>query len=278
VVASDTDSVYVRFGEYVKANMSGLEKIAIVDSLDAFCKDEVAKVIAWSYDRLKKLVRAPTQRLQMKRESIADRAIWTAKKRYAMHVYDVEGVRYPDGSVKTVGLETVRSSTPAVVREELKGLLKVVLTSDEESVQRRIADFRDRFKTLPFEEVAFPRGISGMEKYADAARIYSKGTPIQVRGALIYNRALEVSGLSNQYRPVRNGDKVKFSYLRVPNPLKEDVISFPDGAPSELVELIEPYVDHETQFTKTFLDPISHILASINWSATKRNTIMEFFS
>lgn len=212
----------------------------------------------------------------MKREAIADKGIWTAKKRYILNVYNNEGVQYAEPKLKLSGIEAVRSSTPSACRDNIKEALKVIMSGKEEELVDFVQQFKDRYQSLPFEEIAFPRSVRGLSKYIDNATIYRKSTPIHVKGALIYNHILRVRGLSNKYPVIGEGEKIKFCHLRTPNPTTASVIGAPGSIPPELN--LEQYIDREVQFNKSFVEPIKTITDAIGWSIEgKRTTIEDFF-
>jgi len=227
------------------------------------------------------------QKMIMKRENIGDKAIWTAKKRYIMNVWDSEGVRYNEPKLKMMGIEAIRSSTPSVIRDYIKETLKLIMNTDEQTTQNFIAQIREEFYTLPFESVAFPRGVSLTtwkttsdgrrypESYADPKTIYKKSTPIQVKGVLLYNHLLNKYDLTKKYEEIKDGEKIKFCYLKVPNPLRDKVIASTGALPPEFG--LEKYIDYDTQFEKGYLDPMSIILSVIGWSAEKQSTLEDFF-
>jgi hypothetical protein len=214
--------------------------------------------------------------MQMKREALADKGIWTAKKRYIMNVYDNEGVRYNEPDLKVMGLEMIKSSTPAAVRSKMKESIYIMIGKTEDDMHKFIQEFREEFKNLPVEEVSFPRGINGLSKYADAVTLYKMGTPIHVKGAIIYNHNLEKMGLTKKYPKIQEGEKIKFSYLKKPNPFKDTVISYPSRLPKEFD--ITKFIDYDTQFDKTFVEPIKVILDCIGWTTEKQSTLDDFFS
>jgi len=285
VVAIDTDSVYVSFDKMIELT----QPKDPVEFLDKIAKTQVEAFIDKSYQELADYTNAYAQKMIMKRENIADKAIWTAKKRYIMNVYDSEGVRYDEPDLKMMGIEAIRSSTPAVCREYIKKTLELIMATDEITVQKYIADIRQEFRTLSFEQVAFPRSCNFIKwetnhktgqrypgTYADKDTIYKKATPIQVKGGLLYNHYLHKYNLTKKYEEVKSGEKIKFSYLVKPNPFRDTVISCPDVLPHEFG--LEQYIDYDTQFVKGYLDPIEIILHAIGWKSEKIATLEDFFS
>ena len=283
VIASDTDSLYITFDRLVDkvyGNRDGLpeDNSKVIDFLDRVASQKVEPFIDASYQDLATLLNAYDQKMFMKREAIADKGIWTAKKRYILNVYDNEGVRYAEPKLKMMGIETVKSSTPASCREALKKALTIIMNQDEVSVQKFIADFREEFKTLPFEDVAFPRGVTDLTKYQSNGKELEiqKGTPIHVRGSLVYNHLLKQHKLEKRYESIKDGEKIKFCYLKTPNPIRQNVLSIMSTLPKEFG--LEEYIDYNTQFEKAFLEPLSAILNVVGWSAEKKATLEGFFS
>ena len=271
IIAIDTDSLYVNMGPLVdKVNPSNP-----IDFLDKVASDKLEPVLGKAYDKLYKLMGGINNDMVMKREAIADRAIWTAKKRYILNVHDNEGVRYKKPKLKIMGIEAIKSSTPAPCREGLKELFKVMMQGNERENQKAIEQFRTYFKTLPAHEIAFPRGVSNVTDYRSADKIYRKGTPIHVRAALLHNKMVKDLNLSKKYQPIQNGEKIKFCYLKKPNPIKENVIGFMQYLPEEFG--LDRYIDYDLQFQKTFLDPIEHIFKAVGWSTEEVGTLDDFF-
>ena len=213
--------------------------------------------------------------MHMKRENIADKGLWTGKKHYVMQVFDEEGVRYTSPKMKMVGIEAVRSSTPKVCRSAIKEGITILLNDGKDALIDYIEKFREKFYAMPFEDVAFPRGLSGLKDYRDKTEIYKKGTPIQVRGALLFNHYVKVKQLENKYQSLGDGDKIKFCYLKKPNPIHENVIACQTALPPELG--LEKYIDYEMQFDKAFVDPIKTITDVLKWDLTNSATLEDFF-
>jgi DNA polymerase elongation subunit (family B) len=256
------------------ANKSG-NKTAIVSILDKICQEKLEPYIDSCYQNLANYVSAYDQKMQMKRENIADRGIWTAKKRYILNVWDSEGVRYEEPKLKIMGIEAVKSSTPAPCRKMIKDGLKLMMSGTEEDVIDFIDKSRDEFKKLPPEEIAFPRSVSDVEKYKALNSIYAKGTPIHVRGSLLFNHHIKKNKLNHKYSLINNGEKIKFLYLKKPNSIHENVISFIQDFPHELG--IDKYIDYDLQFEKAFLEPLKTVLDSIGWSIEKTVNLELFF-
>lgn len=278
IVYIDTDSIYVNFAPLVQ-EVFGTTDIPAADGekfLDQICSTKIEKVIQDGYEDLAKNMGAYRNAMVMKREKISNRAIFVAKKRYILNVLNSEGVHYEKPKVSVTGLESVRSSTPEICRERMKEVFSVIMNSDETETQKFIAGFRDEFRSLDLEEIGKTSGTDNIDKYTDRGSLYKKGCPIHVRGCILYNHFLSEKGLDKKYVKIQSGDKVKFVYLKVPNPIRENIISFPGTLPKEMG--LQPYIDYDKQFDKVFLSPINHILDALGWSAEKINTIEDFFS
>ena len=278
VIASDTDSIYLNLGPLVDAVYKGREKTneGVVGFLNKVCETEFEPFIEGSYQALADYVNAYDQKMFMKRENIAERGIWTAKKRYILNVWDSEGVRYEEPKLKMMGIEAVKSSTPAPCRTMIKDGLKLVMNGTEDEVIDYIDQCRTKFKSLPPEEIAFPRTASDVRKYKASSTIYAKGTPIHIRGALLFNHYVNKKKLTNKYSLIGNGEKVKFIYLKKPNIIQENVVSFIQEFPTELG--LDKYIDYDLQFEKSFVEPLKAILDAIGWNVEKTVNLESFFS
>jgi uncharacterized protein YeeX (DUF496 family) len=252
------------------------DKQKVISLMDKICRDKIEPFIDESYDELAEYVHAYQQKMQMKREGLSDKGIWTAKKRYILNVYNNEGVQYNEPQMKVMGLEMIKSSTPAAIREKMKEAISIMMNGTEEDIHRFIKQAKDDFMGLPAEEVSSPRGLNGLAKYSDGASLYKLGTPIHVKGAILYNHFLKEKNLTKKYPLIQEGEKVKYAYLKMPNPFKDTVISFPGRLPKEFE--LQEYIDYEMQFEKSFLEPIKVILNCMKWSTEKVSTLEDFFS
>lgn len=274
VVAIDTDSIYLTLETLVEQTCVGKTDEQKIKFMDKICEDVFQPFIDSGYQELADYMNAYSQKMQMKREVLADKGIWTAKKRYILNVHNSEGVQYEKPKIKVMGLEMVKSSTPAVIRDKLRDSIEVILKGNQADLQNYIMQFRKEFDKLPVEDIAFPRGLNGMKQYAGSP-IYTKGTPIHVRGALLFNHYTKKMGLDKKYQPIRDGDKIKFVYVRKPNPFQEDVIAFTTELPKEFD--LESYIDYDKQFEKVFLDALQIVIEPLGWSTSEQSSLEDFF-
>tara|TARA_R110000796_G_scaffold97265_2_gene204181 strand:+ start:2431 stop:3825 length:1395 start_codon:yes stop_codon:yes gene_type:complete len=279
VIASDTDSIYLNMGPLVDkffGNKSD-DKIKVVQILDKICHEKLEPFIGQSYTELANYVNSYEQKMNMKRENIAERGIWTAKKKYVLNVWNSEGVQYSEPKLKIMGIEAIKSSTPAPCRQMIKDTLKIIMNGSEDDVIEFIDKFHKEFKKFPPENIAFPRSVSDVRKWHSHTNIYikGKGISIQARGSLLFNHYIKEKKLDNKYSLINNGEKIKYIYLKEPNIIQENVIAFIQVFPHELG--LDKYIDYEVQFEKSFLSPIKSILDVIGWSTEKKVNLESFF-
>jgi len=280
VVASDTDSIYLTldgivcrsFGDRIEST----EPAKIITFMDKICETKIQPFIDEAYQDLASYMNAYAQKMQMKREALADRGIWTAKKRYIMNVYNNEGIQYAKPKLKVMGLEMIKSSTPAAIREKMKHAIEIILRGSESDIQNFIEIFKKEFNNLSPEDISFPRGVTGMETYEDAGTIYKKGTPIHVKGALLYNNLLKKHNLTKRYPKIQEGEKLRFTYLKLPNVINDTVISYPGRLPKEFD--LHRFVNYDLQFDKAFIEPLKAILDCVGWKAYQESDLTSFFS
>jgi len=276
IVASDTDSIYVTLDKLVEQTCKDKTEDQICNFLNKVVDSRVEPFLNKCFEELADYTNAFKNCMVMKREVIANKGIWVAKKRYMLNVLDEEGVRLSQPKLKIMGIEAVKSSTPQVCRGRIKEAIKIIMSKDEDTLQKFIADFKKEFFTMSAEQISFPRSCNNMKKYYDSNNIFIKGTPIHVKGALIYNYQVKEFKLKSKYPLIQEGDKIKFLKLVEANPFKFDVISYITTLPKEFN--LQQYIDYETQFEKTFLDPMRFILQSIGWSQEKKANLEAFFA
>ena len=277
VIASDTDSIYLNMGPLVESVYKGREKTTegVVTFLNKVCEMELEKYIDRCYQELADYVNAYDQKMFMKRENIAERGIWTAKKRYILNVWDSEGVRYKEPKLKIMGLETARSSTPAYFRTKLYDAFKMIVTKTNDDLIKYVEETKREACSQDYSQISFPRGVNGLDKYRSKSNIYEKGTPIHVRGALLYNHYVRQNKVDNKYQIIQEGEKIKFVYLKMPNPIMENCISYFTEIPKEFG--LDKYIDYSLQFDKSFLKPLENVLECIGWTSKKTVTLGRFF-
>ncbi len=281
VIASDTDSVYITFNKLVSNVFEeGTEPSKIVNFLDKVAKEKLEPFMAKSYTALAKTMNAYDNKMAMSREQIAELGIFVAKKRYILNVHDSEGVRYKTPQLKMMGVEAVKSSTPAPCREKLKQALRIIMTDDEKMLNTFIQEFRDEFMKLPPEDIAYPRSCNGIEKFKGESSLFAKGAPIHVKGSILYNYLLEKEKLQDKYVKIQNGDKIKFLHMKQPNIYQSSAFSFMTKIPREL-DIVDK-IDYDTQFEKSFVEPLKFITDKINWlldsSYGSQGSLEDFFN
>jgi DNA polymerase elongation subunit (family B) len=281
IVASDTDSMYICLDKLVsKVIPNEKDPTKISKYLDKACESIIQPFIDKEFNKLRETMNAYENKMVMGREVIAEKGIWTAKKRYILNMWNKEGVQYKEPKLKIMGIETTRSSTPEAVRKDLESSIKIIMSKDEDALIDFIEDVRQKFMKYRPEDVAFPRSANGLGEYADNQQIYRKSTPIQVKGALIYNHYIKKYKLDKKYKQITDGDKIKFVYLKKPNPLggvrgQDHVISFINDIPKEFE--LDHYIDYDMQFDKAFMEPLRSILTAINWKAERVSTLESLF-
>lgn len=271
VIAIDTDSLYVNFDPLIKM----MNPEDPTEALSKICRKHFIPIFEKAYAELHEETNSFENRMAMDREAIADKGIWVAKKRYILNVLDNEGVRYAEPKLKMVGIEAIKSSTPEIVRDRFKEVFEIIISGSEENTRKFIMDFKSEFKKLPPDKVAFPRGVNNITKWLEGNWDHKKGTPIQVRASMTFNKAIEKKKLDKKYEIIRNGNKIKFSYLLLPNPVKSNVVAFPDFLPRELG--LDDYIDYNMQFEKSFIVPITQILEAVGWTVEEKDTLEDFF-
>ena len=281
VLASDTDSVYITFDKLInKVFGERQDTTKIINFLDTIATQKIEPFIDKSYSELAGYVNAYSNKMSMKREVIADKGIWTAKKRYILNAYDVEGVRYKEPQLKIMGIEAVKSSTPAPCRQKIKDALKIIMSGDDKMLNTFIQEFREEFMKLPVEDIAYPRSVNGIKKFTSDSGLFAKGAPIHCKGAILYNHLIRKHKLSNKYEFIQEGDKIKFLHLKEPNVYTSTAISFMTKLPKELD--FESIIDYDVQFTESFVDPLKFITTKILWkiddSYGTQGTLEDFFT
>ena len=280
-IAGDTDSIYLDMERIVKL-IPGYESKsdeAIVDFLDNFFKTIVQSVIDKAFDEFTEYTNSRELAIFWDREVIASRGFWTAKKRYALKIYDSEGVKVkPPKDIKVMGLEIIKSNTPEFCRKKLKECVRIILTKDNDSLISYIEECRKEFNSMPIDDIAQPGGVGNMsDYYGTGGELFKKGAQAHVRGCIIFNKMLDdYPNLVNRTR-ISDGDKIKKVYLNLPNPSGINIISYPVGENIPKEFGLDEYIDKNTQFEKTFLAPLRGMLDSIGWKSEASFSIDSLF-
>ena len=279
VIASDTDSVYLCLSNFVNQlypEGTVPDPKRVVEILDQFSEKRLTPFIDASYKELADYMNAYEQTLVMKRECISEKGIWTAKKRYILNVWDNEGIRYADPKLKMMGIEAVKSSTPAPCRKYIEDCLNIIMGGTEEQLINYIETTRKEFGELPPEGIAFPRTANNIDKFVDSVSLYRKSTPMHIRASILFNHLIKQKKLEKKYNAIGNGEKIKYVHLKKPNPIGENVIAFISDFPNELG--LNKFIDYDMMYNKGFIDPLKSILEVIGWKTEKTITLEDFFS
>jgi len=280
VIASDTDSIYLSLDRLVNKTIIeqdvSVSTEDVITFMDRICENKIQPFIDNSYSELARYTHAYQQKMMMKREGLSDKGIWTAKKRYILRVHNNEGVQYAEPQLKVMGLEMIKSSTPAACKEKLWDAIDIVFNKGEDDVIQFIEEFRQEFKSKNPADIAFPRGVNGLSKFSDKANIFGKGCPIHVRGSLIYNDLVKRNKLQKKYELIKEGEKIKFIYLKEPNTIQSNIIAFPNVIPPELN--LHKYIDFDMQYEKSFVEPLKIVLDSIGWKTEHVSSLTDFFA
>lgn len=278
VIAMDTDSVYLNMDDLVRAYQSKKgekSKQDIIEFLNDFSAKKIQPLLEKIFIDLSGYLNCYAQKMQMKREVIADKGVWTGKKRYMLNVWDAEGIRYQTPHLKIMGIESAKSDTPDICREKIEETIRLIMDKDEDAVVQFIKNFRAEFENARIEDVAIPKTMNNLQKYSDPTNLVKKGCPFHVRAALNYNRQLEEHNLTRKYRPIQEGEKGYFLYLKSPNPTGHHCIAFLDMFPPEFG--IEEFIDLKAQFVRAYLKPVELILKAIGWNSKPQNKFLNSF-
>lgn len=275
-VYSDTDSFFVTIGNVVSKYYTGKSNEDIVEALDKLMENHLRKFVEEATEEVSKRQNFYQNTLFFKREKICSSGFWVAAKKYALKVYDNEGVRYSEPDYAITGIEVVRSSTPEIARKSLKECVIHVINKDIDALRLDVESAYKQFISASAEDIAFPRGANNLDKYSSDVTIYTKGCPIAVRGCLLHNFYINELNLGNKYQPIEEGAKIKFIYLKTPNTIKENIIAFDEVLPPEFN--LDKYVDRELQFQKVFMAPLDGIMKAVGWQLEEQSDLDSFFN
>ena len=264
------NSNYLNMGPFVDKYLKDKSDTQITNALSSFFAQKVEPFMAKSYQEMCDYFNNKEQLMIMDREVIADRGIFVAPKMYYLRVIDSEGIRYDSPKLKIMGLRVIKSNTPEFCRKTLKDMLPQILDSTNNDLIDRIEKFKTElwYNSKP-SEIAISMSVSNVDKYKNG-QSYIKGTPQQSRAAILYNIRRKAMNLEEEPE-IRNGDKVKIVYLKLPNPINENVIGFVNELPDKFG--LRKYIDYELMFQKAFIDPLESVLKAVNWQTEKTFTL-----
>jgi DNA polymerase elongation subunit (family B) len=265
----DTDSLYLHNPDYFVNNIIG-----------GFARheDPLTATIASAFDMEQKLntfynvlakraFNCDTHRFRIKGESVARKGLWLAKKRYVLDkVYDLEK-NGPTSKMVFKGLDVVRSSFPKAFREFMKNMFNDVLAgATKEKIDNDILTFKNSMPSMNYIDIAKNTSANNISTFSiDNNYTPKKGTPAHIKAALSYNKLLKYYKIENKYEKIFDGEKIKFVYLKR-NPLRVDSMAFRGYQdPSEILSLIEEYIDYDSIFDKELKNKLEHVYDSLKW-------------
>lgn len=267
LIGGDTDSLYismagmnVNFFDGKKVTKEGYK---IVEEFQKYLN---SKVDEWA----KNTLLSTDNRLEFKREVIADVGVFTQKKRYVVHILDKEGI--PCDKWKYVGVEIVQASISKFVKNYIKDIVhKIIMTKDVKMIDKLFNQSKIDFENASIFDIAITKGISNLEKYADKCDGLNtcKAMPINAKAAYYHNYLLNEFGVSNKYEPIHSGDKLKICYVKSPNPYNIKVIGFKNKFPKEFLEVFE--IDYELMFNKIVYPIVQRFYSTMDWDFSDPN-------
>lgn len=275
VIYSDTDSIYLSLDKFITEFAKDKTTEERIQVMNKFCIGVIQPYIDKSYTELAEYMNSYEQMMKMKLEVLADAAIFYKRKKYLLNVHSSEGVIYTKPKLKIKGLSMIQSSTPAICRDALRESVSIALSGSQTQIQDFVKQIKDKFFKSSISEVASTRSANNLAQYVGENTLYTKGVPIHVRAALVYNHHLKRLGLDKKYQPIKEGEKIKYVYLKLPNPFYENVIAFPGVMPKEFK--LEEYIDYETQFEKVFLSALEDLIEPMGWSTQSVSSLEDFF-
>lgn len=274
----DTDSVYVTLEKiltkFVPKDIPMDKRIKLMEKI---AQEHIQVMVNDSCNDISKILNIYDNKISFKLEIASDKTIFCSKKKYAARVYSSEGVTYTKPKIKVMGLEMVRSSTPAWVKDKLENSFDIMFDKNESSVQEYIKNLKEEYFKLTPSDIGRISGVSNVSEKVDKDTIYVKGAPMHVRASLLYNHMIEKMNLKKQYPLIGDGDKIKYLYLKMPNTLRENVIAWPVDEDLPVEFGLHKYIDYDLQFEKTYLAAVTIILDALKWSPEKIDTLDDFF-
>lgn len=283
-IMSDTDSLFLSATPILeKNNLKNKPDQEIIDFLRKYYNDLSANINNWYKSFCKERFNSNNNRLKIKSELISKSLYVSAKKQYAQYIVDKEGVPVQDFDFK--GLDIIKASFPKLFREFAQDLLKDILFDKPKStIDKKILDFREKYKTLPLEEAAKPTGINKYKEYhggKSKGSIFSRvlpHCPVNTKAAIYYNDLLKFKGLDREHSIIQVGDRMKWVYLKE-NPYDIDVIGMHElDPPQEIINFMNKYMDREAIFDKNLVKKLAKIYENLGWGSVNYNkNVNKFF-
>jgi len=274
--AGDTDSILISVAPLVKKHCNGFTADQIIDWIQTFANTEFQQLINDTYQDLSEYVGAPENYMKMSCEKIISNAFWTAKKHYAYRLVVEDGIKLNTPKFGYKGLECVKSSIPRAIRAMQKETIQTILTNKED-LYNVVNRCKEKIMALSPEDIALPKTCNGLYKYADGKGGWIKGAQAHVKAAMNYNKYVLNNKLINQYSLIKDGEKIRFVWMKQPNTLNAETFGFINRLPKD--NMILDFIDYGTMYEKTYGKIIDDMCERLNIQnlLSTTNSLDDFF-
>jgi DNA polymerase elongation subunit (family B) len=287
----DTDSIYMMAEPLVKhryPEYKEFDEKRMAQEVNTIA-EETQSFLNKFYDMLAErffFIPKEKHRFEIKKEYISKAGFWVAKKRYAQWMILKNGI--PCDKLDVKGLDVVRSSFPKAFQKFMSTMLKdILMGKNNEYIDDTLLTFKKSLPTLPVNLIAKGGAIKELSKYDNgswqkgkAVADFEKGTPAHVKAGIAYNRLLKFFNCPYKHEPIRDGDKVKWVYLKT-NPLGLDTLAFKDyNDPKEVMDFVETYIDRDKIFEAELENKLDDFYNALKWekATTETKTAKKFFA
>lgn len=265
VVYGDTDSTY--FKTYATTvEEATLIADAVADKVNASYPEFMRNTFLCTpgYDGI----------IKAAREVVMDKGIFVEKKRYILHLVDLDGKKCD--KMKIMGLDTKKTTLPAEVAKHLNGFIEAYLKGEEwNSVAERVVEYKTTLmNTTDIMSIGLPKGVQNVEDYTQQYEFSEKARlPGHVAASIYYNECLKRYS-DKVSLPIKSGMKIKVFYLQGKHGKFKSI-----ALPTDLEEVpgwfVENFrIDRNAHIERLVDNPIENILKAIGQKAPSKHTVL----